>query len=72
MSPDWDVHSWALGKVDVLGPAVGEKAIDAGTTTMSHKQLDCALELMRCLLPQKIQKNLSNLMYLVLLSSVDQ
>lgn len=35
VSPDRDVHSWALGEVDVLGPAVGEKAIDAGTATMS-------------------------------------
>lgn len=45
VSPDQDVHSWALGEVDVLGPAVWEKAIDAGTATKSHQQLDCALDL---------------------------
>lgn len=35
VSPDRDVHSWALGEVDMLDPAVGEKAIDAGTATES-------------------------------------
>ncbi|XP_071478387.1 F-actin-capping protein subunit beta-like, partial [Diadema antillarum] len=45
---------------------------------MSERQLDCALDLMRRLPPQEIEKNLSNLIDLVpdlceeLLSSIDQ
>ncbi|ELW62117.1 F-actin-capping protein subunit beta [Tupaia chinensis] len=45
------------------------------TTTTSDQQLDCALDLMRCLSPQQIEKNLSDLMDLVPTlwqSSVDQ
>uniref|UniRef100_A0A7N9DHA9 F-actin-capping protein subunit beta n=2 Tax=Macaca TaxID=9539 RepID=A0A7N9DHA9_MACFA len=60
------------------------RATDAGTgtaaaaATMSDQQLDCALDLMRRLPPQQIEKNLSDLIDLVpslcedLLSSVDQ
>ena len=81
---DPDVHSWAPGEVEAPGPAAGGRATDAGTgtaaaaATMSDQQLDCALDLMRRLPPQQIEKNLSDLIDLVpslcedLLSSVDQ
>ncbi|XP_073089409.1 F-actin-capping protein subunit beta isoform X2 [Manis javanica] len=81
---DPDVHSWAPGEVEAPGPAAGGRATDSGTgtaaaaATMSDQQLDCALDLMRRLPPQQIEKNLSDLIDLVpslcedLLSSVDQ
>lgn len=60
--------AWAL-EVEVLGSAAAGRAMDAGMATRSHQLLDCALDLMRHLPPQQIQKNLSDL---VLLSPVDQ
>ncbi|XP_038319810.1 F-actin-capping protein subunit beta isoform X8 [Canis lupus familiaris] len=55
-----------------------ERAAAAAAAAMSDQQLDCALDLMRRLPPQQIEKNLSDLIDLVpslcedLLSSVDQ
>lgn len=54
------------------------KAIFKGFCFQSDQQMDCALDLMRRLPPQQIEKNLSDLIDLVpslcedLLSSVDQ
>ncbi|XP_034441983.1 F-actin-capping protein subunit beta isoform X2 [Hippoglossus hippoglossus] len=62
-------------------PDVGESVLPCPAETvadMSDQQLDCALDLMRRLPPQQIEKNLSDLIDLVpslcedLLSSVDQ
>ncbi|MDH8276253.1 hypothetical protein QIG69_28270, partial [Klebsiella pneumoniae] len=67
--------AWPLGKDDTQIREAFQ--IFAAAATMSDLQLDCALDLMRRLPPQQIEKNLSDLIDLVpslcedLLSSVD-